>query len=468
MSINLKKIKNYTHPNRATNNLDCFSKINLDTDLDKIDLSKNIKYFKKNTFNIGNSIANLSGEVLNVGSKKMKFLDKLRKKIGKDHVTIDDISILKYGTKNIKNHNQEILNLKNTSFKQNIQSNSRDFKTLNNLKDKNVSFLSSILKQNHLKEYSQTKVSNISCDISKNQFHISEKKEIPFYEGHDEIKTWETIKQTRKRLISINNTSFESQQNKNFFQTETPFSIFDTNNSNNISFNKKDKFLSNKSNKMQFSLLKNNTIITKKSINKSLNSFIDIPNLNSIKNNVRSRTNLHLSDYLKYNPNTKFLNIDLPNIKTEISEIENNYNNIYEEINKLSIKLPEKNLSKMVLNEDFKSLDKIVNERTIYIYGNTMVKPKIINEKDDDIFSQSDKISKLSSAAAYYSKDLLFEKFKIVQNNLNPNLINFKIKKISREKEERIKTENKLNDRFNLIQGMLKTFKNKERQILNK
>ena len=97
-----------------------------------------------------------------------------------------------------------------------------------------------------------------------------------------------------------------------------------------------------------------------------------------------------------------------------------------------------------------------------------MVKPKIINEKDDDIFSQSDKISKLSSAAAYYSKDLLFEKFKIVQNNLNPNLINFKIKKISREKEERIKTENKLNDRFNLIQGMLKTFKNKERQILNK
>jgi hypothetical protein len=164
------------------------------------------------------------------------------------------------------------------------------------------------------------------------------------------------------------------------------------------------------------------------------------------------------------NLNVKLFQTELMKIKKEESNIKVSNDILKDNLHKMQEKVEFDPFKKQFLN-DLKVLDKIKVDRSIYIFGNNMIKPKILKESENNIFQDSEKITKLSAAAAYYSKEMILEKFNIVQNNKNPNVINFKVK-ITREKVDELMSEIKSNDKFNVIQGMIGKMKKRERAFL--
>jgi hypothetical protein len=81
------------------------------------------------------------------------------------------------------------------------------------------------------------------------------------------------------------------------------------------------------------------------------------------------------------------------------------------------------------LEADIKSLGKTLNiNKGFLIYGKNSNEVKFLKE-DDTIFKTIESINKIGERQAYLYKDILFDKFCIPQDNKNPNVMPFKIKK---------------------------------------
>ncbi len=143
-----------------------------------------------------------------------------------------------------------------------------------------------------------------------------------------------------------------------------------------------------------------------------------------IHDNFRSSNFNNTQSFNKYS----FFSTEFLKIKKEESYIREKNEELIEDIIKTNRNRIEIDPFKKEFQKDIKLLDKINVSKSIYIFGNNMSKPQILKEKGENIFIETDKITKISSNTAYNSKDILFERFKIVQNNKNPNLINFRLK----------------------------------------
>ena len=101
--------------------------------------------------------------------------------------------------------------------------------------------------------------------------------------------------------------------------------------------------------------------------------------------------------------------------KVDIQKL-NNYVRFEKLINK------EKEYDKKTFGEN------ISFKKGFVIYGKNPSEKKFLKE-DDTIFKTIEGINKIGERQAYFYKDLLIDKFSIVQDNKYPNVMSFKIKK---------------------------------------
>jgi hypothetical protein len=114
-------------------------------------------------------------------------------------------------------------------------------------------------------------------------------------------------------------------------------------------------------------------------------------------------------------------------INFEALEKENSNTKI--DIQKLNKYVKYQQLINKDLEADKIALGKNLNiNKGFLIYGKNQNEVKFLKE-EDTIFKTIENINKIGERQAYLYKDILFDKFCIPQDNKNPNVMSFKIKK---------------------------------------
>ncbi len=169
----------------------------------------------------------------------------------------------------------------------------------------------------------------------------------------------------------------------------------------------------------------------------------------------KTYTNINLTNYSlrsniisieknknKKNTNKKLINCDkltidsIHNLKTQqhnslinFETLEKVNSNTRIDIQKLNKYRKYEQMINKDLEADIKSLGKTLNiNKGFLIYGKNSNEVKFFKE-DDTIFKTIESINKIGERQAYLYKDILFDKFCIPQDNKNPNVMPFKIKK---------------------------------------
>jgi hypothetical protein len=452
MEENVKAYKTLKNEDLA-----CFSKIKLQVQRSKDDLGKTLQYFKNHTYSIGNCVANVLNQKLIIENQRHKGVILPKKKVGNNNRPLSRPSFIKTRDHKVRNFQSEkdvyasILREKGTKLDESFKAlqpkkRSRTTSIFPYLQGSNyTNTVKNRIKRNKDdKWYKKQESNHKTLFLSNSNLNSSKEKTLSidkdkgksgksFFNVFQNIDTDKRVgKKGLKKIISIlNNISGDARIEKNLLTTQTFSTITDSGISEikercpKNNFTKKNPFLSRDM----------SSLIHNKHFHNTLNSFNQTDE-RVLKKDPKSRTHHDIHDNFRSSNfnNTQsfnkysFFSTEFLKIKKEESYIREKNEELIEDIIKTNRNRIEIDPFKKEFQKDIKLLDKINVSKSIYIFGNNMSKPQILKEKGENIFIETDKITKISSNTAYNSKDILFERFKIVQNNKNPNLINFRLK----------------------------------------
>ena len=478
--------KEKNHKDYKNEDLECFSKLKLKVEKSKDDLGRTIQYFKNHTYNIGNCVAKVLNQQVTIQNKKNNRLSQTKKKLMNNNSSLSRQSFFKINEQKARNFKSE----KDVHYSINKdQDNKVNQSLLVALQPKKRSKTSSIFPflqalnttpplnksvktNNHFRKEESSEnnaIHNTSKFLSPNGKSFSKDNKINKVNSisHDiQIKDQgrNEVGKKQKVISIIDNPSFDGNIDKNYLSTHT-FSTLTNSDRHELS-KKEKKYVFEKNNTWS----KDMNSTHHKNFTKTLNILYQTDG-KLLKKNPKSRTHLDIIDNYRsvnFNSTNSFhkslFSSEFNRIKQEESYIKEKNVELLEELIKMTKNKIEIDPFKQEFRKDLKILDKINITKSVYIFGKNMAKPQILMEKGENIFIETDKISKINSRSAYNSKEILLEKFKIVQNNKNPNLINFKVK-TKKDNDDELYGKGK--DKFKIVRSLCQKIIKRRKEFLS-